>query len=147
MNFVPADGSDEQDSILAGLDTLVQHLVHQDMRGRQAAYDGDMETGQEVAMDIGMILSGLTWGQMPTVIMHMANHIGTARMDAGRMAGTCEAAADGLTKVSQVLSEAGAPLNLCAQLMDLAVELRTSAQECLFEPSGCDDEGTECVHG
>ena len=141
------EASDEHTDAVQVLDDLVQHLVHQDMIGRRAAMDGDIETGTAVGNTIGETISALTWGQIPTIIMHFAGHVGMARMDSARLAGTCQAAADGLTRVAQIMSEADAPVDICAQLMDLAVELRNSAEQALFEPSGCDDEGTECSHG
>ena len=147
MRFEAHNGDPEQAATIAQLDDLVQHLVHQDMLGRQAAMDEDVETGVAVAANVGETLSGLTWGAIPTVIMHLAGHVGMARIDSARMAGTCAAAAEGLTKVAQIMSEADAPVDICAQLMDLAVELRNASEQSLFEPSGCGDEGAECNHG
>ncbi len=146
MRFEPSDGTPEQVEMMAALDSLVQHLVHQDALGRQAAADNNIEAGTTVAMTVGATLSELTWGQIPTVIMHLAGHVGMARMDSGRLAETCNTAADGLTRVAQIMSEADAPVDICAQLMDLAVELRSSADQSLFELSGCNDEGSECSH-
>jgi len=144
MRFESNPQDPEHIAMIERLDDLVQELVHLDVRGRTAAIQGDVEVGQEVAQRVGDIIAAMTWGQMPTILMHLVQHVGVARNDAGRLAGTCNAASDGLTKVSQIMSEAGAPLDLCVQLMDLAVELRTSADECLFEMSDC--EGEECNH-
>lgn len=147
MKFVSDEENPDQQELIERLDDAVQTLVHLDMAGRKAAVEGNQEIGTEVAMRVGSIMADLTWGGIPTLMMHMAHHVGMARMDAGRMAATCEASANGLTRVSQVMSEAGAPIELCVQLMDLAVELRKAADDCLFEPSDCGDEGQECTHG
>ena len=147
MNFVPADGSEAQKNMIEEMDQLVQTLVHADMRGRRAAVSGDPEEGMAVSMIVTQAIGELTWGAIPTVIMHFAGHVGMACQEAVRMAATLEASADGLTRVSQILSENGAPVDMCAQLMDLAVEMRTSAEACLYEPSDCGDEGEECNHG
>lgn len=143
MNFVPSDGNDEQSRLIQELDTLVQNLTAADLRGRSAAANGDREVAAEVAILVSSAIGEITWGAIPTVIMHFAGHVGMARADAGRMAQTCLAAADGLTKVSQIMAESGAPVEMCAQLMDLAVELRTSGDECLYETV---DNDEECTH-
>lgn len=143
MNFVPNDGTDETTRLVHELDNLVQTLTAADLRGRNAAASGDREVAAEVAILVSSAISEITWGAIPTVIMHFAGHVGMARADAGRMAETCLAAADGLTKVSQIMAEHGAPVELCAQLMDLAVELRTSGTECLYEVVDTDEE---CTH-
>ena len=147
MNFVPHTGDEAQRKIIEELDDLVQRLVHADMRGREVARTGDQEEGLAVSLIVTQAISEITWGALPTVIMHFAGHVGMARQDAGRMAATLQASADGLTKVSQIMAGNGAPVEMCAQLMDLAVEMRQSAEACLYEPSECGDNGEECQHG
>lgn len=145
MIFVPAGDDEVANAAVQELDDMVQHLAHQDVMGRRAASEGDIELAGQVSMAVGTALSGVTWGMTPTVIMHLVSHVNMARQDAGRLSMTCVAAADGLTKAVQVMSEAGAPVDLCATLMDLAVELRDAAEASPFVPSGCDD-GEECNH-
>lgn len=143
MNFVPSDNSEEQDRLIHELDDLVQKLTAADLRGRNAALSGNRQEAADVSVLVSTAVSEIPWGLVPTVIMHFAGHVGMARIDAGRMADTCIAAADGLKKVSQVMAESGAPVELCAQLMDLAVELRQSGEGCLFEAVDSDEE---CSH-
>jgi hypothetical protein len=142
MKFVPGEDAHSMRA-MEELDELIQRLVTLDVATRRGVMDGDEEAVGQASMEVGSILSSITWGGMPTVLMHAVGHVSTARNEAGRLMETCRQGADALTKVSQILNMADVPAEVCAKLMDLAVTLREAADESPFERIDC--EGG-CAH-
>lgn len=142
MNFMPSD-SPEALAAHQRLDELIDRLVTLDVVTRQGVMDEDHERVAESSMAVGTLISDLTWGGIPTVLMHAIGHVTTARNEAGRLAESLISGAEALTKVSQILNDAEVPVGVCAQLMDLAVSLRESAEATMFVR--VDNEG-ECNH-
>lgn len=142
MQFVP---SDDPAAIEAAkhLDVLLDDLLALDVMARRGTVEGDVAAIAQASNGVGNLISGISWGGMPTFLMHAVGHVAMARNEAGRLAESLKTGADALTQISQILNNADVPVGVCAQIMDLAVSLRESAEATIFEPIA---DGGECQH-
>lgn len=105
------------------LDEFVGHLCHQDFLAREAATAGDMEAAQNVSMAVTHAVTGIPWGQIPTVIMHCAARINAARHEGGKAAEAAKRAGEGLKIIAAELNNYGVPAEVCMRILDLGVSL------------------------
>lgn len=132
MGFHVAD-SDQMEEAVRELDDFVVHLCHQDHLARLASVNGDMEAAQNVSMAVTHAVTGIPWGQIPTVIMHCAAQINAARRAGGSAVEAAKRVGEGLKTIAAELNNYGVPADVCMRILDMGVGLISVCDEFPYE--------------